>query len=103
MSYSLGLERNIVDDGVKCVYCNKKLRKFSVSSDWNTRKFHKVCWFKYQDEKKKNIENRVNEYIERENKIKKEELKNEMINIIKGFGWSDKQSKEKYNEIFNSF
>ena len=29
---------------MKCVYCNKTLRKFNIRPDWQTRPMHLKCW-----------------------------------------------------------
>ena len=29
---------------IKCVFCNKSIRKFKVRTDWGKRKAHLTCW-----------------------------------------------------------
>lgn len=41
----------------KCLRCNKKLRDFKTTTDWNKRKYHKTCW------KENNIEDTLNYFI----------------------------------------
>ena len=31
-------------DKIKCVFCNKSIRKFKVRTDWGKRKAHLTCW-----------------------------------------------------------
>jgi len=33
-----------------CAYCGKKLRAFTVTEDWKTRKYHKTCWKEHEQE-----------------------------------------------------
>jgi hypothetical protein len=33
-----------------CAYCDKKLIPFKTTSDWISRKYHKVCWQKKYDD-----------------------------------------------------
>lgn len=32
-----------------CAYCNKSLRSFNKTSDWNSRQYHKKCYLKLKD------------------------------------------------------
>jgi hypothetical protein len=35
----------MVNECRKCLYCNKGLRPFKKTTDWEVRKYHKQCWF----------------------------------------------------------
>lgn len=35
----------MVNECRKCLYCNKGLRPFKRTMDWEVRKYHKQCWF----------------------------------------------------------
>ena len=36
-------------DNMNCKHCNKKLKVFTKTTDWSTRKYHATCWRKHMD------------------------------------------------------
>jgi len=34
---------------MNCKHCNKKMKAFTKTQDWATRRYHAVCWRKHMD------------------------------------------------------
>lgn len=44
----------------KCERCEKPIRKFTVTKDWDSRRYHKKCWEEMQEIKQ--MYERMDEY-----------------------------------------
>ena len=53
---------------IKCLSCNKTIKKFTVKNDWNNRKYHRVCFEKKEEQDFLNMVNKLEE--EKQKRIK---------------------------------
>ena len=53
---------------IKCLECNKSIKKFTITNDWNSRKYHKICYEKKQEQDFLNMINKQEE--EKQKRIK---------------------------------
>ena len=46
---------------IKCLVCNKSIKKFTSTNDWETRKYHLICFQKKQEQDFINMVNKIEE------------------------------------------
>ena len=46
-----------------CTHCNRAIRRFTITNDWNTRPLHKKCWKFLEEERKWELEKTRDQYL----------------------------------------